>query len=175
MKMGSGPRNIDEAPLTERSKSSPEDNVLQNFRLILAEENYSNRPRTSHAAVITNQLSLAPERGGLARCPSRFAALLASTHCPLWLGCVTACRSIRPTEATASCSTIQSTLSICISRPGASLERQRGDVNNKACKIQPWLRTDLKYKCHPKLFQFSERVSHRAKSLFQATLRPKRI
>ena len=33
---------------------------------------------------------------------------------------------------------------MCISRPGASLVRQGGDVNSKACKIQPWLRTDLK-------------------------------
>ena len=98
MKMGSGPRNADEAPLRERSKSSRGHKTLQNIRLILVEENYSNRSRHSHAAVITCLVKLAPERGGLARCPSRFAAVLASTHCPLWLGCVTACRSIRPTK-----------------------------------------------------------------------------
>ena len=52
-------------------------------------------------------------------------------------------------------------------------------MNNKACKIQPWLRTDLKSSpptsVIPKLFQFSERAAHRAKSSFQATLRRKRI
>ena len=121
MEIRSGPRNT-EAPLRETSKSSRGNKSPRNVRLLLVEENYSNRSRYSHATVTTSQLSLAPERGGLARCPSRFAVLLASTHCPLWLGCVNACRSIRPTKPT-----------------GLLF-----DVNNKACKIQPWLRTDLK-------------------------------
>ena len=60
--MRSGPRNTDDAPLKERSKSSRGDNVLQNMRLILVEENYNNRSRHSHAAVIIPNGNLAPER-----------------------------------------------------------------------------------------------------------------
>ena len=74
--MRSGPRNT-EAPLRERSNSSRADKSPRNVRLIIVEENYSNRSRHSHAAVITCHLGLAPERRGLARCPSRFGVLLA--------------------------------------------------------------------------------------------------
>ena len=81
-----------EAPLRESSRSSRGDKQLKwNVRLILVEENCSNRWRHSPAAVVTGQLSTTPEREGLSRCPSRFTALLAPTHYRLWVGCVTVC------------------------------------------------------------------------------------
>jgi len=72
--------------IRERSKSSRGDNDPRHVRLILVEENCSNRSRHADAAVIMRQISLAPERSGLACSPSRLVALLASTHYPLWLG-----------------------------------------------------------------------------------------